>query len=272
MRSDDLQCLNFRDLIDLPKQLRREIPVKHSYCTARECKSFCIDCEQKKLCSPPLRPYRMSHGADTQDIEEAFGRPLPSSPDGKVLTIPVAFLGIEPGGGSDGEAALPHPDYPHIRKGIPTQHYYWTPNPEPHWPTKPDDVTWVPGPLLAYLLYRFQFRNAYFTNIVKCRLRKGDSDVNIKPDIRHKLDYSKVRINCVERFLKRELELHRPKIIFVFGNDGKKILSDVKWLDQSVIVKLRHYAVVNRNLTKRPEYIEEVETDVEKGLRQLGAM
>jgi hypothetical protein len=206
----------------------------------------------------------MSHGADTEDFEQALGMPLPRPSGRTFIDTPVMFLGIEPGGTNANGEYLQHPLLLSVNKWVPTKHYYWTAPPSVGWPTTASLVTWVPGPFFAHLLCRFGLCNAYFTNIVKCRLwdnqrqnKQGQSpggEVDIKPDKRRRLADSRIRRNCIEKYLQQEVQIHQPAVIFVFGSRGMRILRDEPWLDQGLLVQLEHYAVVNRNLKTAQKY------------------
>lgn len=265
MKSIELKKLNFQTLIEFKEHFSPEdFPSKYRYYPPRKCGNFCIDCELKNLSSVTRYPFRMSHGADTRDIEQAIGSPLLEPPNGKFVDTPVMLLGIEPGGDYDTSELIQHPVRKGIKKCVPTKHYYWTTSSEDGWPKNWSDVTWVPGPFFAYVLSHFGLRNAYFTNIVKCRLweenrknKKGHpspGEDKIRPDKRHNYVDSKIRRNCIENYLKREVQLIRPEIIFVFGNDGMKILHDEPWIRSKTIVKIDHYAVVNRNMITAQNY------------------
>ena len=256
MESTMLRKLNFETLLTFPEHFPvQSLEAKCRYTRPRRCTSFCIDCEQKGLCSS-MFPHRMSHGADTEDIEQGLGRALPQPPSGRFVDTPVLFVGIEPGGEYGGGEILAHPDSPDIKKWVPTKHYYWTAEASGTWPAEARGVKWVPGPFLAHIVCRYGLRRAYFTNIVKCRMRVGELEVDIRPDKRHRYEDSAIRRNCVERYLRREVEIHQPAVVFVFGNRGRDILADEDWLDQELVVTLYHYAVVNRNLMTAQGYAE----------------
>lgn len=220
----------------------------------------------------------MSHGADTEDFEQALGSPLPQPPGGEFVDTPVMFLGIEPGGDYGNDELLPHPTLRHVEKMVPTRHYYWTVSSHVGWPTSSDQVKWVPGPFFAYLLFQFGLYNAYFSNIVKCRLwddyrkdkngQTSPSEVSIKPDKLHRLADSRIRRNCIKMYLKREVQIHEPVVIFVFGGRGMEILSDEPWLDKGLLVQLKHYAVVNYNQIKSQQYTKECEEIIRYELAQ----
>lgn len=272
-----LRELNLRCLFDFPEHFPpANLPARHRYAPPRTCDSFCIDCERRGLAST-RRPYRMSHGAHTRDFEEALGTPLPERAHRPLTDLPVMFLGIEPGGDyeNDEELSCQNPTGgPTIRKRVPTRHYYWTPPPDTGWPDRPDEVRSVPGPFFAYLLNRFGFRNAYFTNIVKCRLRDETcaQEVNIRPDLRHQYVDFRVRNNCVTTYLSAEYRIHLPRLVFVFGTRGMDILRDENCIPHDLLVGLPHYAVVNRNMYTIEEYTAYCESVVSAAVRRLPAM
>jgi hypothetical protein len=71
-------------------------------------------------------------------------------------------------------------------------------------------------------------------------------EIDIKPDKKHKYDDHKIRRNCIGNYLQQEVKLHKPKVIFVFGDRGMKILSDEPWIDSRLLVYLTHYAYQRR--------------------------
>jgi hypothetical protein len=127
MKSPELKNLNFKVLFDFPQHFPpHNLPARHRYSPPRKCENFCIDCETKHLCSSRY-PYRMSHGADTEDFEQALGKTFPPPPNGKYVDTPVMFLGIEPGGEYGNDEKLMHYKSKKLIKRVPTKHYYWTP-------------------------------------------------------------------------------------------------------------------------------------------------
>jgi hypothetical protein len=221
----------------------------------------------------------MSHGADSEDLASAIGQPIPCPPAG-YLDTPVMFIALEPGGDYGNDELIQHPVLNAVAKRVPTRHYYWSPPKGIRWPISPDEVTRVPGPFFAFILASFGFRNAYFTNVVKCRLwddtrldkygNPSPGEVDIKPDKRHHLIDSAVRRNCVARFLAREIEIHKPAVAFVFGGRAMEILRDEPPIDADLLVQLDHYAVVNRNMKSASVYSAECEAKIRHELARRG--
>ena len=95
------------------------------------------------------------------------------------------------------------------------------------WPTADDDVDpGSYGKYFAYILAAHKLRNAYFTNVVKCSLAPRDKSKTFSPwrvtrDQNHW--HSKIRSNCFELYLKEELRLLQPKIVFFFGGSAKML-------------------------------------------------
>ena len=212
MKNKTLESLNFTKLIkydDIPDVRNRPT-----------CTGYCVSCEQNGyLEDPKFTLFQMSHGADTEDFENAIKK-LPE--DG--FDVPVVFLLESPGGHYANGKPVPYKGY---SKEPPVNCYYWLPKPMDEWPTAGDDVDpGSYGKYFAYILAAHRLRNAYFTNVVKCSLAPRDKSKTFIPwhvtrDQNHW--HSKIRSNCFELYLKEELRLLQPKIVFFFGGSAKML-------------------------------------------------
>jgi hypothetical protein len=181
------------------------------------CSGYCVSCEKNGfLDDGDERLDQMSHGADTDDFERAMGKLPPGGPE-----VSVAFLLDAPGGYyENGEPRT----YEGVTKQPPVNAYYWVPR-LTAWPADPSEVnTKSYGPYFAYLLATHKLRNAYFTNTIKCSLAQRDVDqfkpyYHVRdPNVRD----SKIRDNCFELFLSKEMRIVNPQVVFYFGQRAQK--------------------------------------------------
>ena len=102
-----------------------------------------------------------------------------------------------------------------VKKFPPVNHYYFAPDTE-EWPSDVSDVKIGYGDQFAYLVQRFNLRNAYFTNVVKCGKSNKDSEKweSFKGNRKHDRIIAK---NCYDQVLSQEIEAFKPDIIFSFG-------------------------------------------------------
>ena len=158
----------------------------------------------------------MSHGADTEDFEKSICKLPPGG-----LEVSVAFLLESPGGYCGNGEKL---TYEGVTKRPPVNHYYWTPQ-RRTWPTSPSEVRNPYGDYFAYIIAKHRLNNVYFTNVIKCSLAERDVDqfvgyyVTRDPDARD----SKIRNNCFNLFLREEMRIVNPQIVFYFGQKTEKM-------------------------------------------------
>lgn len=204
-----------------------------------KCNGFCVSCEkQDLLAGSGLRLDQMSHGADTSDFERSITK-LPTGG----IDHPIAFILESPGGYYGNGRKILHEG---TSKQPPVNHYYWTPK-LTEWPTTPAMVNGRYGPYFAYIIASHKLKNAYFTNMVKCSLAKQTTDqfVRFKAVKNPKYVDARVRENCYENFLSKEMDILQPKLVFYFGSvsQGMGHYSGLKsFLASSKFVTLRHPA------------------------------
>jgi len=239
MKNKELETLNFKELLHYDG-----IPDARNRPT---CTGYCISCEINEYMEDSnLELFQMSHGADTEDFENAITK-LPD--DG--FEAPVAFLLESPGGNYENGKAIP---YNGFSKEPPVNVYYWLPLPSPRdtWPDKDEADPGSYGKYFAYILAKHKLRNAYFTNVVKCSLAskkdptthersKSFFHLNVNGDPNHW--HTKIRINCYNLFLKQELLLTRPQIVFYFGKNAQDMAQANgirELLTGTIFKRLRH--------------------------------
>jgi len=183
-----------------------------SYEPPLKCAGCCVSCEERSLVDfeAKERLDLMSHGADTSDFEALLG-PLAGPND----AAPVMFVLECPGGDyGNGEPC----DCGPWKKIPPNRHYYFMPDGK-GWPTSLGEVLASAndyGPYLAYLIRRWGLRNAYFTNLVKCRYTQDDRAAK-RPN--------SITENCFREFLLEEITTVAPHVIFVFSDTVKQDLT-----------------------------------------------
>lgn len=222
MKNQQLVDLNFREVLHYQEG---QPPVQEHYDPPVACSGFCIACEEQNLLQGTgVRLDQMSHGCDTEDLQQLLG-PLPEPGDGGAyIDKPVLFLFESPGSSYDNGNEVV---YRGITKRPPTNHYYWAPPTEKkEWPTNPDKLPHLYGPYLAYLIARFGFTDAYITNAVKCGKSRIDSDRFEPFSIRKRNESfydTQVWTECYKRFLAREIKEVNPAVIFAFGQEARKM-------------------------------------------------
>jgi len=161
-----------------------------------------------------MRLDRMSHGCDSCDYVTALREmPIKGPP---AVGEPIIFLLENPGRDCELAEVVKFGDF---RKSPPVRHYYWIPDPG-RWPRCIEDIGEdFYNPYFAYLMWKHQLTNVYITNLVKCKEIADNGNAEIPPTRRNwKQD---VVHNCTDRYLKRELECHRPRIAFCFGGPAE---------------------------------------------------
>jgi len=223
MKNSKLAALNFQELL----RYRGE-PTDQASLPERNCTGYCVSCEEKGLLvNGDVKLDQMSHGADTDDFERVIRRLDPGGVD-----FPIAFLLESPGGYYVNGKQI---DYKEARKQPPVFCYYWLPKGLTDWPTDPEEVKpSTYGPYFAYLIAKHKLHNAYFTNHIKCALARPDSKRFIRYQVvadPNNRDF-KIRDNCYQQFLRKELEILKPRIVFYFGGNAKSMgyLSDLRSL------------------------------------------
>ncbi len=78
------------------------------------------------------------------------------------------------------------------------------------------------GTLVASAIVTFKLANAYMTNLIKCGLNNPEDDSYKGIDGYN----TKCVNNCMELYLKKEIEILQPKVIFTFGS---KVYGWVNW-------------------------------------------
>lgn len=263
MRNRALRELNFEELIKYVGGAPR--PAK-SYRKAPTCTGFCVSCDKLDGASPSAaRLDQISHAADTHDYETILG-PIPTKTRsaGGWVEEPIMFLLESPG--SSFHNGKPLTIRGHSRT-VPVYHYYWAP-PAKGWPDGTGDLSNPYGPYFAYLMARFGLKNVYITNAVKCgKTRRSGAFEAYSFRVRRPSRDTTILRNCASEFLGREIDLHRPAVIFAFGGSAAKALR-VSEVDTrgAEVVSLIHPAARR----SREAIVKENNTRFSRGLKEGG--
>ena len=188
-----LEHLNFSGVLNYMRPIERRPRDGSQLYT---CVGFCHDCEDRGLSpSEGSSDILMSHGCTSDDFVEIIEQPLPEIK----YSEPIMFLLENPGGDYDLGDVRPCDN---VAKKPPTKQFYFSSDLR-RWPTSVADIKNPYGDYFAYLMAKFGLANVYITNCVKCKYRADW--------------YAKTADNCIARFLEREIQLFRPRIIFCFG-------------------------------------------------------
>jgi hypothetical protein len=231
-----------------------------------KCLDFCVSCEdQRFLDGANFKLRQISHGCDTADHETVLQAALPTPATGYIKAA-ILFLLESPGGQEHNGEEKPHP-----RLGVvkipPTKSYYYAPDPDSPWDISRKDSY---GPYFSYLMGPFGLRNVYITNAVKCG-RVGP-DGNFQPfqgGSKNSVE-KKVRENRYKEFLKEEVSLVRPAIVFAFGGNAYACSDFLRSEHpQLPVIKLYHPKAWGYSM----DQIKEInDPRVELGLRQGGVV
>ncbi len=175
---------------------------------------YCTDCEEKgiQICDNKAFCLRnISHGSKSEDFIESI---IPKPDINKWNEDGVMFI-----------MESPSKDYGIYEKTEiikEQQSYAKHPSKQWYWIHEKREIKGYPdnfrggkyGNFVASAIITFKLKNAYMTNLVKCGL--NDSNDNYK-GIGY---YNEDCINtCTEKYLKKEIEIVKPKVIFTFGTE-----------------------------------------------------
>ena len=197
--------LNFDTLLKYPDRDHFEIKNRYEDNNPIPCSGFCTCCENElglKAATPPL----MSHGCSIDEIRTVIGikEKFPGGYDQRIM-----FLLENPGGDYENGDKITCDG---IRKSPPVYHFYFSPNIKGKWPTTIEEIAKNPyGNYFAYLIYRYALNNVYITNCIKCKYT-GDM-------------YEKTKTQCVEQYLKKEIDYFKPEIVIFFGRKAQQIFN-----------------------------------------------
>jgi Uracil DNA glycosylase superfamily len=207
MRDPQLSDLNFRELLEYGGQPS----VAARYDPPLSCNGYCVRCEDEGLVQKSGgRLDLMSHGCDSADFEAIIG-PMPTNDPIPGVKKHILFLLENPGMDFGNGKVVP---FKGLEKQPPVNVYYFAPTTN-IWPDGRERFGGnFYGPYFAYLMWKHQLTNVYITNLVKCRYRRVDGTPASTP-----FDINK---NCIDLYLRREIEIFAPKLIVCFGQRAER--------------------------------------------------
>ena len=228
MKNQILADINFKEIVCYDKQ---PVPAWR-YPKQINCDGYCIKCEELGFLEHPARLDLMSHGCDTSDFESVLGE-LPVYEN--TVKSPVMFLLENPGGDYKNGAQV---FYKNFRKQPPVNHYYWMPNDIDKWPESFSDFigNWnFYGPYFAYLMRKHLIKNAYITNLTKCKIVSGSSKSS-----------SLATKNCIDSIFSKELKEFSPKVVFAFGGASFRGFNRLCNTSSCRLIELKHPSYIKK--------------------------
>jgi len=94
----------------------------------------------------------------------------------------------------------------------------------------------------AHLIVKYNLSNVYITNSIKCKPSKHSNFNKVKPELNN---------NCLNKFLKEEISLIKPQIIFCFGENAYRNYIQIENKDQNIkVVKILHPSIRGKTISK----------------------
>jgi Uracil DNA glycosylase superfamily len=235
----ELNQLNFNKLLLLDSSINLDIYDFNTYLKNNQhiVKGYCLLCEKRGCSTCPtdntFELKNISHGASTDDILLATKQNAIDLSEWH--TEGVLFLMEGPSKDYDIYEEVEFNGY----KKRPTTLWYWVHEEQKSYSYPEEFQGRKYGTLFNSIIFTFKLRNAYLTNLIKCGLNNLDD--KYKPIG----DYNPESIKtCYENFLKKEIEIINPKVIFCFGSKVYNFL----WTQYSndlfpwVVISLPHPA------------------------------
>ncbi|HVI47868.1 MAG TPA: uracil-DNA glycosylase family protein [Chitinophaga sp.] len=235
----DLKKLNFNDLLQLDNSINIDEYTFNSYLLNQRHKitGYCVRCETNGCNTCPSDSsytlQNISHGATTEDLLHATDQLNIDFTEWH--TEGVLFLMESPSKDYDIYEDVVFNGY----TKRPTKLWYWIHEPQQKYNYPEQFIGGTYGKLFNSIVFTFQLKNAYLTNLVKC----GLNDVN--DNYKGLKDYNPACVkNCYESFLKKEIEIINPKVIFCFGSRVYNFLWDQYEKDDFpwIVIPLPHPA------------------------------
>ena len=189
---------------------------------------YCISCEEKGCNSSKdddsYKLTNISHGAHSSD----FLQVLPEKPNtANWHPEPIIFVYETPSRDYDIYKRVPYDGY----NKHPSEVWYWIHEVE-------DFITYPAsfrggeyGKFVLSAILTFKLANVYMTNLVKCGLNNAEGRFQGLSDFKDETIQ-----NCFSNFLKKEISILKPKIIFAVGSDVeewiKSFVGDIYYVQQ----------------------------------------
>lgn len=237
-----LNEINFNRIIDFGLDNPDEYSFDDYYCNGckhPDAKGYCVECEKlgidKCIWDASFSLKNISHGSHTIDFLDSFNQKIDISGWNKAG---VMFL-----------MESPSKDYKIYKTKsiiINGEEYTKRPSVQWYWIHDKSDKCEYPkyfkgseyGTFVSSAIVTFRLANAYLTNLVKCGLNDETGEKYKGID-----DYNPECIDkCYELYLRKEIEIINPKVIFTFGSKVYNHLSNRLKDDSIKIVGLPHPA------------------------------
>lgn len=210
--NSQLKELNFNKLLVLDTDIESYDFDKYEKAGGHKIKGFCTLCENNNCHTCPTDPsytlQNISHGATSDDFILASGQQdLDFSQwkqDGIIFLMegPSIDFGFYEENTCNGFSKKPSRDW------------YWVHNKQKAFNYPEEFKGGKYGSLFNSIIFTFKLKNAYLTNLVKCGL---NNDKNNFKGI-NEYDWNAVQ-HCFENFLRKEIEIIKPKVVFCFGSN-----------------------------------------------------
>ena len=206
---------------------------------------YCISCEVKgcnhSKDDPSYKLTNISHGAHSSDFFQALKVGLDVS---NWHQEPIIFVYESPSGSSDCYKKVPHNGY----NKQPSKDWYWI-HDDRDFTTYPEGFKGRQySEFVLSAMLTFKLANVYMTNLVKCGLNNAEGKFK---GLSHFKD--ETIENCFSIFLKQEISILKPKIIFAVGSAVewwvKHFVKDIYYVQQlphpaARVFRNDHYKVV----------------------------
>ena len=220
-----LRRLNFKDLLVLD----HEDVANYGYREYRangyrhpRILGYCIECERKgcNTCvrDPEYSLRNVSHGAHTTDFLAALPQTIETTgwhaePIMFVYESPSLDYGIYETVEYDGVTKRPSKDWYWIHHDQPMRRF-------------PEGFTGGSyGDFVLSAILTFRLSNAYATNLVKCGMNTSDGH-----KFRGLASFQNPCVQtCIERYLRREVQILEPRLILAIGSAVYNWLSSTRW-------------------------------------------
>ena len=238
---EELRRLNFNKLIsigipDVTTYSYEEY--KNNGCKHTPINGYCISCEKQGCNSSKdddsYKLTNITHGTHSSDFFRAINMEQDTS---NWHHEPIIFIYESPSRDYDIYKKVSYNGY----KKCPSKDWYWIDR-DPSFVTYPEKFKGREyGGFILSAILTFKLANVYITNLVKCGLN------NCQGKFKGLSDFKDETIeNCFSNFLKEEISILKPKVIFAMGNTVER------WIKHFVrgsyyVQQLPHPAGFKRN-------------------------
>jgi hypothetical protein len=220
--NEELKKLNFNKLLILDENIHQynfDIYVQNG--RKHKIKGYCIKCEEKKCNIDKSGNFKLkyiSHGASSDEFIQSTGQKPDDDRFKNWKNDGVMFIFENPSKNYDLFEKVNYNGY----EKWPSKVWYWLPDDNEVY-TYPINFEKAYGKFIKSIIFTFQLKNVYVTNLVKCGLFNDNEDqfkgIAEEPNI---LD------TCFNEFLINEISILNPKVIFCFSDVVYKKIEERK--------------------------------------------